>query len=230
MRTEELRKNKAKQLRYKKPIVKDLNLWSIREELDDIECECDEVRWYCESEDGSDSLINALDGDEDEAYEFRMAFADLSAECLQMREDLNNAYVPECFDTLMVSSGAGNYYGGYLGYDTYEHDYYGLDVPEDWIKGEAGKRLSAMTKKELIECMGACNKILFAYLGLHYRYDSLKSALDIIRNENTGVLKTVSKINELYEKNESELFSPYSETGREIEELGKALPAMAWIS
>ncbi len=81
MRTEELRKHKAKQLRYKKPIVKDLNLWSIREELDDIECECDEVRWYCESEDGSDSLINTLDGDEDEAYEFRMAFADLCAEC-----------------------------------------------------------------------------------------------------------------------------------------------------
>lgn len=71
-KAEETRKNKAFQLRYKKPIVKDINLWNIREELDDISCECDGVRYYWESDD--DTLLNALDGDEDEAYEFKMAF------------------------------------------------------------------------------------------------------------------------------------------------------------
>ena len=38
-KAEETRKNKAFQLRYKKPIVKDINLWTIKEELDEISCE-----------------------------------------------------------------------------------------------------------------------------------------------------------------------------------------------
>lgn len=65
---EETKRFKAKQLRYKKPIVKNLNLDSIKQDLWDIQEECENVRWYTESEDGNDSLINALAGDEDEAY------------------------------------------------------------------------------------------------------------------------------------------------------------------
>lgn len=71
---EEVRIQKAKQLRYKKPIVKNLNLVTIKEDLWEIQDECGDVRWYTDSEDGTDSLINALAGDEDEAYEFKMAF------------------------------------------------------------------------------------------------------------------------------------------------------------
>ena len=85
---EETRRNKAKNLRYKKPIVKSLNLDAIKDDLWDIQSECEEVRWYTDSEDGNDSLINALAGDEEEAYEFKMAFADLCAECDRMWNDL----------------------------------------------------------------------------------------------------------------------------------------------
>ena len=85
---EEAKRLKAKQLRYKKPIVKNLNLYSIKQDLWDILEECESVRWYTDSDDGRDSLINALAGDEDEAYEFKMAFGDLCAECEQMRMDL----------------------------------------------------------------------------------------------------------------------------------------------
>ena len=100
-KAEETRRNKARQLRYKKPIAKDLNLWTIREELGEIMEECENVRWYFDTED--DSLINALDGNEDEAYEFKMMFADLCAECEQMYTDLQESYVPEYFDILCVA-------------------------------------------------------------------------------------------------------------------------------
>ncbi len=80
---EETKRQKAKQLRYKKPIVKDLNLWNIQEELGDIQEECENVHWYFDTDE--DTLINALDGNEDEAYEFKMMFGDLCAECDQLR-------------------------------------------------------------------------------------------------------------------------------------------------
>ena len=78
---EETKKIKAQNLRYKKPIAKNLNLDAITQDLWNMQEVCEEIRWYTDSEDGGDSLINALSGDEDEAYEFKMAFADLCAEC-----------------------------------------------------------------------------------------------------------------------------------------------------
>ena len=67
MYAEEMKKNKARNLRYKKPIAKLLNLDYIQRNLWDMQEECEGIRWYTDSEDGEDSLINALDGDEDEA-------------------------------------------------------------------------------------------------------------------------------------------------------------------
>ena len=81
MDAEEMKKNKAKKLRYKKPIAKNLNLETIQQDLWDIQESCEEVHWFTDFDDGSETLINALSGDEDEAYEFKMAFADLCAEC-----------------------------------------------------------------------------------------------------------------------------------------------------
>lgn len=120
-KAEEIRREKAKQLRYRKPIVKDLNLQSIQEQLWDIQEECENVRWFEDSDE--ETLIEALDGDEDEAYEFRMMFADLCAECEAMQNDLEEIWVPECFDIFFVTVGAGNEYGGLLGYDSFEGDY-----------------------------------------------------------------------------------------------------------
>ena len=37
---------KAKQLRYKKPIVRDLNLDSIRNDLWDMQSVCYDIHWY----------------------------------------------------------------------------------------------------------------------------------------------------------------------------------------
>lgn len=226
-KAEETRRNKAKQLRYKKPIVKDINLWAIRDELDDIACACDEVRYFWESDD--ETLLNALDGDEDDAYEFKMAFADLCAECDQMREDLENEYVPQCFDILFVAVGAGDYGGGCLGWDSYEQDYFGIGLPDSWVESEASKQLKRLTKDQIIEAVGACLKVLYSYIGIRYRYDSLKAAFDILRDQNTGILKVVKKLDELYEKCEQERFCEWSASVRQFNQMLEALPAEVWL-
>ena len=62
---EETRRIKAMNLRYKKPIAKGLNLDDIRNSLWDISEACGDVQYYIDSDD--ETLLNALDGDEDDA-------------------------------------------------------------------------------------------------------------------------------------------------------------------
>lgn len=228
---EETKRNKARQLRYKKPIVKELNLESIEQDLWDIQEECENVRWYTESDDGTDSLINALDGDEDEAYEFKMAFADLCAECDRMREDLEEEWVPECFDIFFVAAGAGDTYGGLLGWDTWEQDYFGISCLNSFAEDEARKKLKQMTKDELITAARQCFKVYQAYIGLRTRYDSLKAAIDILRDQNTGYLQVVKEIEKLYEEASKDHWSreKWSKESREWERYTDALPPEAWI-
>ncbi|HJC25379.1 MAG TPA: hypothetical protein H9761_17050 [Candidatus Eisenbergiella merdavium] len=232
MNAEETKRYKAWELRYKKPIVKNLNLDFIQQDLWDIQEACEDIRWYTDSEDGTDSLINALDGDEDEAYEFKMAFADLCAECDRMREDLDEVWVPDCFDMFFVAAGAGDM-GGLLGWDAYEGDYYGLQSYEDrFAEEEAKKNLMRMTKENLIVASRQCFKLYHAYIGLRNRYDSLKAAIDILRDQNTGYLQVVKEIERLYENVSRDRWSreEYSKESQEWEQYTDALPAEAWIA
>lgn len=231
MNAEETKRLKAKQLRYKKPIVKNLNLESITADLWDIQEECENIRWYTDSEDGSDSLVNALDGDEDEAYEFKMAFGDLCAECDRMMSDLEEEWLPECFDLFFVAAGAGEFYGGLLGYDAYEQDYFGIDCTDAWAEDEAKKKLKQMTKDELIAAARQCIRVYQAYIGLRSRYDSLKAAIDILRDQNTGILQAVKEIEKLYEEasNEDGCYSERRKDDREWKRYTDMLPQEVWI-
>ena len=222
---EETKRRKAKQMRYKKPIAKDLNLSTIQDELWDIQEECDNVKWYYETDE--DTLINALDGDEDEAYEFM--FADLCAECEQMSEDLNEEWVPECFDIFFVSVGAGENYGGLLGYDSYDQDYFGLNCTDAWAEDEAKKILKRMTKDEMIAAARQCFRIYASYIALRYRYDCLKNSMDILRDQNTGYLQTVKEIEELYLKAEEEGFRNWYPNTKKLNNYLESLPQEAWI-
>lgn len=56
-----------------------------------------------------------------------------------------------------------------------------------------------MTKDEFIAAARQCFKIYQAYIGLRNRYDSLKAAIDILRDQNTGILQAVREIEELYD-------------------------------
>ena len=228
---EETKRFKAKQLRYKKPIVKNLNLDFIQQDLWDIQEACEEVHWFTDSDDGEDTLINALNGDEDEAYEFKMEFADLCAECERMFEDLKEEWVPECFDIFFVSAGAGESYGGLLGFDEYEGDYFGIGCSDSWAEDETKKKLKQMTKDELIASTRQCFKVFQAYIGLRNRYDSLKAAIDILRDQNTGHIQTVKEIERLYEETskQQDRFAEYSKEWKEFERYTDALPQEAWI-
>lgn len=229
--SEETKRFKAKQLRYKKPIVKNLNLDFIQQDLWDIQEACEEVHWFTDSDDGEDTLINALNGDEDEAYEFKMAFAGLCGECERMFEDLNEEWVPECFDIFFVSAGAGESYGGLLGFDEYEGDYYGIGEMESFAEDEAKDKLKRMTKDNLIAATRQCFKVYSAYIGLRNRYDSLKAAIDILRDQNTGYLQVVKEIERLYEEasKHQDRFAEYSKEWKEFERYTDALPPEAWI-
>lgn len=218
---------KAKQMRLKKPIVKNLNLEYITQDLYDIQEACEEIRWFTDSDDGTDTLINALSGDEDEAYEFRMSFADLCAECERMSCDLDEEWVPECFDVFFVAAGAGSEYGGLLGYDEYEQDYYGLDCTDSFAEDEAKKKLMKMTKDELIVAVRQCMKVYSAYVGLRNRYDNLKAAIDILRDENAGYLQIVKEIEKLYEAAAEN--PEWSKEQREFDRYTNMLPQEAWI-
>lgn len=226
---EETKRIKAMNLRYKKPIAKGLNLDDIKNSLWDISEACGDVRYYIDSDD--ETLLNALDGDEDDAYEFKMMFSELSAECEQMQYDLDNEYVPEYFDLFFA---AVNKCGEMLGYDTYEGDYYGLDSFESRLANEeAAKKIKVLTKDQLIETIQYCFGIYQAYIGLTYRYDCIKAAMDILRDENTGYLKMVKKIEELYEKTDEETegfrYCWNGSTLKKLDRLLENVPQEAWI-
>lgn len=224
---EETKRRKAKELRYRKPIVKNLNLETIKDELYDIYEECESVKWYWEDED--DTLINALDGDEDGAFEFKMMFADLCGECEQMQEDLQNEYIPEYFNSFFVAIGAGDFYGGILGYDSYEQDYFGLQCSDSYAEQEAARRLKQLTKDQLIHGAHACLRVLHAYLGVRHRYDCLKASLDILRDQNTGYLQLVKQIEEVYEQANDDKFYEYHQPTRDLIRFANNLPQEAWI-
>ena len=70
---EALRK-KARALRYKKPVCSSMSLWEINAETERMSEVAYEVQWFVEND---ENLVAALNGDEDDAYEFKMAFTDL---------------------------------------------------------------------------------------------------------------------------------------------------------
>lgn len=229
-RLEALR-HKAKMMRYKKPIAKDLNLFQIQEELSEMMDAASEVQWYAQDD---ESLVAALEGDEDDAFEFKMAFSDLYAELDRFYDDLtNNAWVPDCFDELFPASRAGEAFGGYLGFDEHEGDYFGLE-PYEYSSAEdiAEKRISRLTKKELLEAVGACLKIYSQFVGLKYRYDCLPVSMDILRQKNIGILKMIKAIDEQYEKAEASSDHFRYEYDKNVQNLDRMLgevPQEYWI-
>lgn len=229
---EEAKRKKAVQMRYKKPIVKNLNLDFIKEELWNIQEECEAIRWYTDSEDGEDSLINALNGDDDEAYEFKMAFGDLCAECERMVYDMEEEWIPECFDIFFVSIGAGEFADGLLGWDSYEQDYLGISCTMAFAEDEAKKKLKQMTKDDLIAAARQCFRVYHAYLGLQNRYDNMKAAIDILREKNTGYLQVVKEIEKIYEKASDEWnrYDDWNKAAVEWKMYTDALPQEAWLA
>lgn len=118
-----------------------------------------------------------------------------------------------------------------IGWDQFEGDYFGLgsSYEEDRGRKEAQKRTQRLTKEELMETAQKCFRIFRAYMGIKGRFESLKAALDILRDENTGYLQMIKAIENQYEAAEKENFAPWGEATRKFDEILEALPQRAWL-
>ncbi len=147
-----------------------------------------------------DALIDALDGNEEDFWEFKAMFSDVSANAYNLLYQLRDMYgIDEYFDDCTVAL-IGNRYD-IVGYDDYEENYFSLSSYEESLaETEAGKRLMRMTKKEIIATVGQCMGITMAFMDLRQQYDYLKTTMDILRDENTSILQIIRNIETAYEK------------------------------
>lgn len=223
-------REKARAMRYKKPIAKEMNLFYIQEQTSEMMERVADVVWFV---DNDANLAATLAGDEDDAEEFKLAFASLDADLSRFYDELcYDAWVPDCFDELFPAVHAGDSMGGYLGYDDVEGDYFGLSLFEyGEAEKTAEKRILRLTKNELLEAVGACLKIYSQFVALKYRYDCLDASYRILRDQNLGLLRLVESIDKQYEKAEEASFHFEFESAEvlELDKLISTLPPECWI-
>ena len=218
--------DRAKALRYKRPALASLGYDAITDELYEIGNACAEVHWFIDQDD--DSLINALDGDEDDAWEFKMAFADLEAKAEQLSDAIRAWDIRDEFDDCTVAL-IGNRYNS-VGWDGYEEDYYSLTgYEQDLAQTEAGKRLMRHPKAEMISQIGQCFGITLAFMDVRQKYDYLKATLDILRDENTSLLQTIKDIEALYAEATDGDFRARRTRWEKFDKLLAALPDRIWL-
>lgn len=221
--SERLRREKAKNLRYKKAISADLNLETITSSLWEMQETASNIRWWYT--DGDETMLDELIGNEEESFELKMAFSTLEADCYQMIEDLDNQWIPECFDAFFGAITPGRM----MGYDSYEGDYYGLadGYETELAQREARERLKRYTKDDLIDAYRTCFRLAVNYINIRNRYDGLKSYIDILNGVNTGLLSEVKRIEELYELVTVEY--PKRNDLIEFKKLVENMPDEVWI-
>ena len=119
-----------------------------------------------------------------------------------------------------------------MGWDYYEGDYFGIGVSDRFMREDAREKIKRMTKDDLILASMQCMKVYQAYIGLRSRYDSLKCAIDVLRDKNTGVLQAVREIEKLYEEASKEqgAYAEWSKEWKEFERYTNTLPQEAWIA
>ena len=100
---EQQRREKARNLRYKRPAMASLGAEFILNELDEIREACSDVHYYMNDE---DSLLAALDGDVEEEFEFRLAFAELECQAENLARALEDIgwYEKDGWSLMTVSS------------------------------------------------------------------------------------------------------------------------------
>jgi hypothetical protein len=216
---------RARNLRYKKAALSTLSYDSMADELYDISSACADIQYFMSDD---ESLVAALDGDDDDAFEFRMMFCDLSAKCEQLGEAVRDSDVRDYFDDFMVGL-LGNKYNT-IGFDSYEEDYFDLTRFEgELAQTESGKRIMNLTKQNILSVAGQCLGTALAFLDVRYAYDYLKATFDILKDQNIAFLQIIKDIETAYSEAESENFSPYAKKTRVLERLLSALPDQTWL-
>ena len=215
---------KAKQMRYKKAAMLIYNISDITDELYAIQTECDEIRYFMEDD---ETLTAALDSNDEEAYEFKVLFMDLSAKCERLHECLQDNCVTDHFDDFLVGM-LGNRFNA-VGYDGYEEDYYSLTSYDGGLaQRESGKRAMRLNKEQVLSVCGQCLGIIISFLDVRHSYDYLKASFDILKDKNTSILKTIKDIEALYEKAVED--GLYGENIKLFDMYAAALPDEVWLS
>ena len=231
MKDSRTRQEKARQLRYKHGALKSMGAAFLLDKLMEIEEACADVQYYI----GDDStLLDALDGDEDEAWEFRMMFADLSGDAVNLRSAVDEwGFDPQDYDDVTVAM-LGDCFD-LVGYDIEELDYY--DLVGSWIKdqseNEARRRLMAKTKNDLLDTVQRNWRVFLAFFDLEQRYEHLRATMDILRGDNTALLAVIRNIEEKYEAVFAEWGPVYRfldrKAEKEFDRLLESLPDRVWI-
>ena len=236
---DEITATKAKAMRYKKPMSKELNWYSIREYAWQIQNDCADIRWMTEDE---EQLVDLMDGDEEQAFEFRMAFSDLSNQCEEFLEELQELQRYDFmstdsddedeatwFDLFFPAIGSNDM----MGYDVLEQDYFRLDrYEEEWAEKEARKKLKRLTKDQLFDLAGMALGIARNYMSLSYRYDCLKNSIDILKGKNESYLQIVKAIEEGWKAWEEESDKgKWKDTNAEraFDQMLQNIPERLWI-
>lgn len=224
------KEKQTRKLRYSKSIISKFNYEEIISALSDIQEECDNIRYMVEDD---DILASALGDNDEEAYEFKMMFSELSGKAEQLYEILNEYNstedISEYFDqiTAGISEGSGlNYYA----WDSVEEDFFRVTSYEGTIcVQESIKKLLRMKKEDLISCCNRVFRIMLAYLDLKYKYDYLSATLEILNDEQHGIIDMVKELDRLYKLAEADKFEYYSESLKNYEKALKAVPDRMWI-
>ena len=117
-----------------------------------------------------------------------------------------------------------------IGFDAKEEDYFSLtSYDQDLAFAESGKKLMRMTKQEMISTIGQCLGITLAFMDVRQSYDYLKSTFDILRDENTSMLKKIKEINAAYEAANEKGFCSLEKETKEFEKLIGNMPERFWI-
>lgn len=229
------KEERTRALRYKRPALASMGFEVMRNELWEIQEACANVQYYIDQDE--DTLLSALDYNEEEEWEFKMAFASLSAQVDQLLEAIEeNAHnfwgesYAQLFDDCTVAL-LGNRFN-LIGYDAIEEDYYSLcGYDEQLATTEAGKRLMRRTKVEMIAIIGQCLGILISYLDLRQSYDYLKATMDILKDENMSMLNTIKEIDAAYKRmvDQDATWEARRKAEREFDRLLDCLPQRAWL-
>ena len=191
--------DRCRNLRYKKPALAELNYLEIISSLSSMSEECNEIHW---AYDDDETLINAFDGNEEDAFEFKMLFGDLETEIDRLLDAINDAFEyqesPERDFNDMAVALIGNTYR-LVGYDDYEEDYFSLMIGQhDIACSEAGKRVMRMTKAEMLSQIGQVLGFILSYQNVSMKYEALKSTIDIFRDNNMSILQVIKDIETAY--------------------------------
>ena len=215
----------ARDTRWKVPSMQTLGYYEMWSELQKMRETLDDIHWFAEQ--GDETFLNAMEGDDDEENAFRIAFSELESHAEFVNEmfgkyeskarfihlmrqkeaddfdDADTAQYTTCrkFDDCTVALLGERYNYGMMGYDAFQEDFYALDENDKkYATDAAKKRLMRLGKKDMLDLMGQSLSIVLAFNDFRVSYTLLVHTFEQIRGENLETLNAMREINRIYDE------------------------------